>query len=163
MIVDANYVGLETWLEALGALSHTPFRGAALTTLHYINVDEEPLPSAINIRFWSFKDRDTPLSQRLHPSHSLNLRGMIATTSRLSRPPYLVANSDVSVLILVSYDDGLGLLLVRYDPSAFFSAICHLDVPSPSDLASISSVALDDHRGVVMFIEDDVLYSVSYA
>lgn len=88
---------------------------------------------------------------------------MIATTSRLSRPPYLVANSDVSVLILVSYDDGLGLLLVRYDPSAFSSAICHLDVPSPSDLASISSVALDDHRGVVMFIEDDVLYSVSYA
>ncbi|KAJ7874803.1 hypothetical protein B0H14DRAFT_2717640 [Mycena olivaceomarginata] len=136
--VDANYVGLETWLEALGALSHTPFRGAALTTLHYINVDEEPLPSAINIRFWSFKDR------------------MIATTSRLSRPPYLVANSDVSVLILVSYDDGLGLLLVRYDPSAFSSAICH---PRPS----ISSVALDDHRGVVMFIEDDVLYSVSYA
>jgi len=162
--IDASYTGLETWFEALDAVTATPIRGAALTTLHYINVDEEPIPRATNIRFWSLKDDETPLSRRLYPAYSLNVRGMIATVTSLSRARYVIANSDVSVLLLVSYGDTVGLLLVQYDPSVFSSTIRQLEIPSPPDLTSISSIALDDHRGTVMLIDGDgVLYSVSYA
>ncbi|KAF7362146.1 hypothetical protein MVEN_00560600 [Mycena venus] len=162
--IDASYAGLEAWFETLDAVTATPVRGAALTTLHYINVDEEAVPRALNIRFWSFKDSDTPLSRRLYPAYSLNVRGMIATVTNSSRPRYLMANSDISILLLASYDDTLGLLLVQYDPSAFSSTVRQLEIPSPPDLNTISSIAVDDHRGTVMLIDEDgVLYSVSYA
>ncbi|KAJ7720741.1 hypothetical protein B0H14DRAFT_2642619 [Mycena olivaceomarginata] len=157
----------ETHVDAaglIGAVTATPTRGAALTTIHYINVDNEVLPRALNMRFWSLTDGDTPLSHRLYPKYSLNIRGMIATfRTGSSRPRYLIANSDVLVLVLVSYDDNLDLVLVQYDPSTLSSSICQLEIPPPFDLTSVSSIALDDHRGAVMLVDEKgVLHSISY-
>ncbi|KAF8170335.1 hypothetical protein K438DRAFT_1854472 [Mycena galopus ATCC 62051] len=161
---ELAYIGLETWFEAVGAVTATPTRGPALTTIHYINVDNEVLPRALNMRFWSFKDGDTPLSRRLYPTYSLNVGGMIVSVQTgSSRPRYLIANSDVSVLVLVSYDHNLGLVLVQYDPSTLSSSICQLEIPPPFDLTSVSSIALDDHRGAVILVDENGdLYEISY-
>lgn len=165
LIVDATYSGLETWFEALGVVTAPPIRGAALATIHHINIDDEPNPRAINIRFWSYTestDGHVAPSRRLSPAHTLNVLGMLATVS--SPHHHLIAYSDISALLIVQYGGSRSLRLIRYEPSTICSTIHRLESPPSLDLTTVSNVALDGHRGAVILIDrDGVLYYVSYA
>ncbi|KAJ6495669.1 hypothetical protein C8R47DRAFT_1265109 [Mycena vitilis] len=173
--LDATYSGQEIWFEVVDALTARPVRGgSALTTIHYLNVDEEPIPRTINIRFWSFAetedcDHDIPVSRRLFPAHSMMITSVniVASAFSLGRPRNLIDNSDVSVLLLVSDDDNpdsLCLILVQFDPSTFSSTSHRLEMPVDLDLTIIADIALDDHRGKVMLLDTNgFLHIASYA
>jgi hypothetical protein len=166
MLVDATFSGLPTWFEALGVIATQPIRGAAVVTLHHINVDEEMRSRAINIRYWSYRDKtngDVAPSRRLAPAHTLNVNGMLATSTSLSPRPYLVAYSDLAALLVVEYQRSRSIRLIQYNPWTRSSTIHLLDTPPGLDLNTVSGVALDDHRGSVTLIDETgVLYSASY-
>ncbi|KAJ7668495.1 hypothetical protein DFH06DRAFT_201249 [Mycena polygramma] len=173
--IGATYSGQELWFEVVDALAARPVRGgSALTTVHYLNIDEEPIPRTINIRFWSFAetrdcDHDIPPSRRLFPAHSMMImHNIVANALSFSPGPrYLIDHSDVSVLLLVSDDDNsdtLCLVLVQFDPSTFSSTSHRLEMPVGLDLTIIADIALDDHRGKVLLLDTDgFLHIASYA
>lgn len=167
--LDASLSGLGTWFEALGVMTAAPAgRGAALVTIHHINVDHESEARAINLRYWSYREKkadgDVTPSRRLTPVYTLNLWGMLATGGSLSRHRHLIAYSGLSVLLVDQYFHRRSVRLVRYRPCAASSSIHLLDLPSELSLNTISTIALDDHRGTITLLDQSGdLYSIFYA
>ncbi|KAJ7729542.1 hypothetical protein DFH07DRAFT_183543 [Mycena maculata] len=154
--MDSTFSGLETWFEALGAVATPPVRGAALCTIHHINIDDEPLPTAINIRLWTYRERTNggiSPSRRLYPVYRLNLAGWLSYVVSTSRHYHLIDCSDVSILLMVEFHGRRSLRLVRYDPSKDCSSIHQLASPPSLDLTTVTGIALDDHRATVVLID----------
>jgi len=158
---DASYLGLEVWFEPLGVLSADPSQTLApLTTMHHIIANEEDEPRAINVRYWSFRPRSDDLLpfQRLSPTHSINVRGM------LKRSWHSPVYSGIHILLLVQFRGSTSLRLVRYNPKIPSSSVHLLELPPDIDAESISSVLLDCHAGsVFVMVDSSVIFSIPYA
>jgi len=166
---DASYLGLEVWFEPLGFLSADPSQTSTpLATMHHIIANEEDEPRAINVRYWSFRPRSDESDdellpfQRLSPTHSINVRGMLKQSPAHSW--HSLVYSGIHILLLVQYRGSTSLRLVRYNPKTASSSVHLLELPPDIDAESISSVLIDCHTGsVFVMVNSSVIFSIPYA
>lgn len=166
---DASYQGLEVWFEPLGILSADPSATSTpLATLHHIFANEEEEPRSISVRYWSFRprsdDSDGNLlpSERLSPTHSINVRGMLKQST--ARPWHSHAYSGSHIIMLVQFRGSTSLCLVRHNPKIPSSSVHLLELPLHIDVEDISSVLLDCHTGCVfVMVNSSVISSIPYA
>lgn len=163
---DASYLGDELWFEPLGVLSADSSETLApVATLHHIFANEEDEPRAINIRYWSFRQRsegDLMPFQRLSPTHSINVRGMLKQS--MARPWHSCVYSGAHILMLAQFRGSTSLRLVRYNPKVPSSSVHLFQLPPEIDIGTISSVLLDCHAGVVfVMVNSSVIFSIPYA
>lgn len=162
--IDASFSGLEVWFEPLGVITAGPAEGIPVVTLHHIFTDDDTIPRAINVRFWSSRHKATSKNEtsNLHPAHTTNIRGMLKFPG--GRSSRLCVSTGLHVILVVEAIGGLSLQLIRYNPMSSSSTVHLLDVPDFIDLDDVSSMALDDRFGVVFFATlGGVIYSVPFA